>query len=186
MDGHELKMLRKKAALSQGQTARGADVDIRTWRRWELDEISIPAHIDAYIKQAVAEEAATAATGKRHDPLSVNGKPVPEDEAGRVAWALRTMDSYLATFESIPVKLGLNTPYAWAYDYWQAGVIRWPVIQFGPGGLTPCAPALHAALSRASKYGAAGNIARILVQLDDCPDDIKRSMSVPVTEPETE
>lgn len=181
MDGHALKMARKKANLSQEQAAKDIGADVRSWRRWESGDRAVPDHVATFIEQAAAEPRPAS----QHDPRTVTGEPMPDDEPGRVAFALRVQATYLAFFESIPSKLGRDTPYAWAVDYWNSGVLRWPMIQFGPGGTIPCATAYQAAMRRAATAAGTGLLQRVFAQLDDCPGQIKAAAApLPVNEPE--
>lgn len=164
MDGHELKMARKKAMLSQRDAAKRAGVDMRTWQRWEVDDAPIPAYVEKVIAEAIEVRGGNAGPDT-----------VPEDDAGRIAYAIQKVQRYLVTFESLPAKLGKNTPYAFALDFWNAGVMRWPLIQFGPGGLTPCPIAYKAAMDRVGAAARTDLLWRVFVQLDDCPADIRQA-----------
>jgi predicted transcriptional regulator len=61
----ELRERRKALSLSQGEGARRAGVNLRTWQRWEAEELDIPLWMDLFLKGMEYEAGIRTAPARR-------------------------------------------------------------------------------------------------------------------------
>lgn len=160
MNGHALKMWRKRGRLSQEQAIKrtGLAVTAASWSRWESGQNPIPPEVIAYCTANPLERADNA----------------PElTEGDHIKAALEMADAYIDRATRIDEIYGKECPIKFAISFWYEGAMRVPAWTWGAKGRTPCPAAMLALNHRLATAFDSGAIMAAWTRLDECPPRIK-------------